>query len=369
MQQHSSLQAILIAYHNDPPNPLPNVDPNIAAIAGDVANLTAAVQALNQAIQATNNKVANIIDNWPGANANAPVPVFTLSPVTAAVDNLIDFSTKHGAQLYKTGCSSLPTSFSMNAAGVLLFQREMLNRVKAMGWDSAIQGVIMFANADGDLINVITDFGRISHASILAGADRFINGAQHNQGAAQGNHMMAHSITSTIFADKQSQFLAYKLRYETSPNGSNEKIIVAASYWKTIMELTLLDCTVTNSVLRNDLCNVGQFCINSNGDIDAIIDPVTLKYTQLYSHQEDMPDLPESLIAAFKDNVDDDNFSKYWDKKHSDFWDGEPVMANITLEQILIWAKTKFNLLVLQKKWGGGQIQGNGGYHWSQGPS
>ena len=154
-----------MANRNAPRNPVPDVDPNIAAIAGDVANLTAAVQALNQAVQATNNNVANMIANWPGANANAPV--FALSPGTAAVDDLIDYSTKHGAQLYKTGCSSLPTSFSMNAAGVLLFQREMLDRVKAMGWDSAAQGVITFANADGDLINVITDFGRISHASIL----------------------------------------------------------------------------------------------------------------------------------------------------------------------------------------------------------
>ena len=339
-----------MANRNAPRNPVPDVDPNIAAIAGDVANLTAAVQALNQAVQATNNNVANMIANWPGANATAPV--FALSPGTTAVDDLIDYSTKHGAQLYKTGCSSLPTSFGMNAAGVLLFQREMLDRVKAMGWDSAAQGIITFANADGDLINVITDFGRISHASILAGADRFINGAQRNQRAAQNNHMMGHSITSTILADKRSQLLAYKSRYETSPNGSNEKIIVAASYWKTIMELTSLDCTATNSALRNDLRNVGQFCINSNGDIDAIINHVTMKYTQLKSRGEDMPDLPEILLAAFKDNVDDDNFSKYWDKKHSDFWDGEPVMANVTVEQILIWAKTKFDLLVSQKKWG-----------------
>ena len=62
-----------MANRNVPRNPVPNVDPNIAAIAGDVANLTAAVQALNQAVQATNNNVANIIANWPGANANAPV--------------------------------------------------------------------------------------------------------------------------------------------------------------------------------------------------------------------------------------------------------------------------------------------------------
>ena len=337
-----------MANRNVSRNPVPNVDPNIAAVADDVANLTAAVQALNQAFQATNNNVANIIANWPGGNANAPV--FALSPGTAAIDDLINYSTKHGIQLYKTGCSSLPTSFGMNATGVLLFQREMLDRVKAMGWDSAVQGVITFANADGDMINVITDFGRISHASILAGADRFINGAQRNQRAAQNNHMMGHSITSTILAEKRSQLLAYKSRYETSPTGSNEKIIVAASYWKTIMELTSRDWTGTNSAFRNDLRNVGQFCINSNGD--AIVDHVTMQYTQLKSRGEDMPDLPEILLAAFKDNVDDDNFAKYWDKKHSDFWDGEPTMANVTVEQILIWAKTKFDLLVSQKKWG-----------------
>ena len=69
-----------MANHNVPRNPVPNVDPNVAAIADDVANLTAAVQALNQAVQATTNNIANIIANWPGANANAPV--FALSPGT-----------------------------------------------------------------------------------------------------------------------------------------------------------------------------------------------------------------------------------------------------------------------------------------------
>ena len=77
-----------MANRNAPRNPVPNVDPNIAAIADDVANLTAAVQALNQAVQATNNNVANMIANWPGANAHAPV--FALAPDTAAVDDVID---------------------------------------------------------------------------------------------------------------------------------------------------------------------------------------------------------------------------------------------------------------------------------------
>ena len=67
-----------MANRNAPCNPVPDVDPNIAAIAGDVANLTAAVQALNQAVQATNNNIANMIANWPGANTNTPV--FALSP-------------------------------------------------------------------------------------------------------------------------------------------------------------------------------------------------------------------------------------------------------------------------------------------------
>jgi len=50
-----------MANRNVPCNPVPDVDPNIAAIAGDVANLTTAVQALNQAVQATNNNVGNVI--------------------------------------------------------------------------------------------------------------------------------------------------------------------------------------------------------------------------------------------------------------------------------------------------------------------
>ena len=44
-----------MANRNITRNPVPNIDPNIAAVADDVTNLTTAVQALNQAVQTTNN--------------------------------------------------------------------------------------------------------------------------------------------------------------------------------------------------------------------------------------------------------------------------------------------------------------------------
>jgi len=329
--------------------PAANADP-LAALAADVANLTGIVGQLAQAVQATNNNVNNIANALP--NPAGPV-AFAMSPGTAAIDDVIDFKSKHGAQLYEAGSAALPTAISLKAQGILLFQRELQEKADKMGWTSPNQGVLTFTNAAGEQVNVITHPGKITHAEIIAGADRFINGAQANQRAAQNNHICSNCLTNSVAVDKRTQLLAYKSRYEVSPTAHPETtIIVAACFIKTLVELSTLDSTATNSALRNDLRNLNQICINSGGDVDKVIDYVTEKYTQLVSRGEDMPELVEIILEAFKDSIDDDNFSKYWDKKHSDYWDGEPTMAGVTVEQLLGWAKTKFDLLVSQKKWG-----------------
>ena len=63
-----------------------------------------------------------------------------------------------------------------------------------MGWDSATQGILTFTNDDGNLINIIKEYGKITKNKLPTECDVFINGAKVNQQAAQNNALWAECI-------------------------------------------------------------------------------------------------------------------------------------------------------------------------------
>ena len=70
----------------------------------------------------------------------APTPVgFATSPGVAALEELIDYKTKHCASLYKQGTKALGTTFSMMASQVVIFEKELADRASMMGWDKGTQ--------------------------------------------------------------------------------------------------------------------------------------------------------------------------------------------------------------------------------------
>jgi hypothetical protein len=68
-------------------------------------------------------------------------------PGTAAIDNVIDFKTKHGTQLYDTGSAAFPTAINLKAQGILLFQRELQER--HIRWDQQTKFDLFVSQKNG----------------------------------------------------------------------------------------------------------------------------------------------------------------------------------------------------------------------------
>eukprot|EP00804_Cyclotella_cryptica_P000308 CCRYP_010230-RA/>CCRYP_010230-RA protein AED:0.47 eAED:0.47 QI:0/-1/0/1/-1/1/1/0/170 len=124
--------------------------PTNAELAEQIAALTAVVANLANAIAG---------NQAPPAAAAPPVTTvaFATSPGVAAVEELIDYTTKHGANLYEQGTKALGTPFSMKASQVVIFEKELQDRASMMGWDKGAQNILKFTNKDGRQISLIAN--------------------------------------------------------------------------------------------------------------------------------------------------------------------------------------------------------------------
>ena len=77
-----------------------------------------------------------------GATPTVAVPTsvgFATSPGVVAVEELIGYTTKLGASLYKQGTKALVTPFSMKASQAVIFEKELADWASMMGWDKGMQ--------------------------------------------------------------------------------------------------------------------------------------------------------------------------------------------------------------------------------------
>jgi hypothetical protein len=92
--------------------------------------------------------------------------VFAETPQTMEVDNLIDYSTKRGAKIYKQGCAplnnkSLTKGFNMTPDQTVTFAEAFKKRSTEMGWNAGTKGITSFAIRDGKTINIIKSYTKL----------------------------------------------------------------------------------------------------------------------------------------------------------------------------------------------------------------
>jgi len=105
-----------------------------------VAELQALIQQLQAQVQALENAAAAAATVAPAATTTAApsVVVFADTPQTLGAEDLIDFSSKRGSEIYKQGIAalddkSLTDGYNMTANQTVVFTEAFLSRATAMG--------------------------------------------------------------------------------------------------------------------------------------------------------------------------------------------------------------------------------------------
>jgi hypothetical protein len=210
-----------------------------------IAELSALVATLQQEIATLRQQQAQ----QPVAPAANPV-VFADTPQTLEVENLIDYSTKGGAEVYRQGCApldnkSLTNGFNMTPDQVVMFIEAFQHRCTEMGWNTRNKNITSFTNRVGNTTNIIKNYRQINKATLCTACERFCSaaGADSRTRAKQNNTMMSICLAKSLTAETQARPLTYCKDYLISNVGC------APLMYKVIMHLAMINSIATTQVL------------------------------------------------------------------------------------------------------------------------
>jgi hypothetical protein len=176
-----------------------------AAAAPAAAPTVKQLSALIVALQAEVNALRTEAQAAPAAI------VFMEIPQTMEVDNLIDYSTKRGAEIYKQGCAplnnkSLTKDFNMTPNQTVTFVEAFQQCCTEMGWNTGSKNITSFQNKDGNTIDTIKSYGQIDKTTLKTACERFCKTGEANtkSQARQNNMMMSICLAKLLTAEAQA---------------------------------------------------------------------------------------------------------------------------------------------------------------------
>jgi len=140
-----------------------------------VAELQALILQVQAHVQALENAAAAAATVAPGATTTTATPsvvVFADTPQTLSAEDLIDYLSKRGSEIYKQGIAalddkSLTDGFNMTVNQTVVFTEAFLSRAIAMGWNKGSKRITTFTNSSGVPVNIIKSYGQIDEATLI----------------------------------------------------------------------------------------------------------------------------------------------------------------------------------------------------------
>jgi hypothetical protein len=211
--------------------------------------------------------------------------VFAETPQKMEVDNLINYSTNRGVEIYKQGCAplddkSLTEGFNMTPNQTVTFVKAFQQLSTKMGWNAGNKGITSFTNKDGNTINIIKSYGQIGKVTLRTACERFCKAgkADANSRARQNNTMMGICLLKLLKAEAQARLLTYRKDYLIN------EVECAPLMYKVIMRLATINFVATTQALRDKLHALGTFASTVSGNIDKINSEFDKNYSQIIAH-------------------------------------------------------------------------------------
>ena len=164
-----------------------------------VADLQSLILQLQAQVTALENAAATAAPTVPAATTAATtVVVFVDMPQTLGADDLIDYLSKQGSDIYKQGIAplnykALTDGFKMTANQTVMFTEAFLNCTTVMGWNKGSKQITTFTNSAGVAVDIIKSYGQIDEATLKTACERFCKAGQADAEscAKQNNTMMS----------------------------------------------------------------------------------------------------------------------------------------------------------------------------------
>ena len=275
--------------------------------------------------------------------------LFATTPAMLRHEDIIDYSSKTGTMIYEDGWEALTTPFEMKSSGTVIYITELQAKSNRMGWHVGTQQITKFANDSGSMINIISEYGQISMATLQTGCKDFLKagGARCNQRASQNNEMMAQCIMKTLSASARTRLLPFRNEIE------HNNVVYAPLLHKKVMALATIDSVATTKTLRSNLREIATYCATIKGDINLLHSYFDNNYSQIITQGATVDDPVDILFTAYS-VVPCAHFCLYIKGKRNDYTNGTAIYTH---EQLILLASNKYNLLVQEGIFGAKSLE------------
>ena len=163
----------------------------IAKMADQLQQRLDALEALVNNLPAHNtnlqNKVTNLQNASAAATAAAPVIPGAALPAAAVaapipyaenqgrydVEQVINFNTRLGTTVYEQGVKALTQEFDMQPEFMVIFLQAFQERCIEIGWSKGSKNITKFTNQDGNVIDLVMQYGQINVATLKTECECF----------------------------------------------------------------------------------------------------------------------------------------------------------------------------------------------------
>ena len=322
-----------------------------------------ALEALVNTLQAQNTNLQNEVTNLqnaaaaaaaaapvipgavlPAAAVAAPIP-YAENPGRYDVEQVINFNTRLGTTVYEQGVKALTQEFDMRPESTVVFLQAFQERCVEIGWSEGSKNITKFTNQDGNVIDLVTQYGQINVATLKTECERFAKpgGADYGTRATQNNHMMSLCLKNTLTKEAMARLSPYRAEYTFDGK------VYAPLLFKTIMRLATIDSVATTEALRANLRELAAYAATVSGDVDKINEYFDENYSQLIARGAKIDDPVGILFDAYR-TIPCSHFRTYIVRKHEMYLDGE--LPTITHETLMAMATDKYTYLKTKGLWG-----------------
>jgi hypothetical protein len=265
------------------------------------------------------------------------------------INNLIDYLTKLGKDIYNHGCGALDNKaltnkFSMTPGKTVVFVEAFQRHADSMGWTKGTKQITTFTNCDGKSIDIIKNYGQINKATLKTACEQFCKAgeADSQTHAKQNNTMMSNCLSNLLSMEAKVRLVTYRKDY------TFDGVEYAPLMYKVIMRLATINLIATTQTLRDNLQNLGVFSATVNGNIDKVNSEFNQNYSQIIARGATVNNLIDIIFEVYS-VVPCYNFTTYMKQQHDDYLDGK---LTVTHEALMATAKAKMDYLKLKGKWG-----------------
>jgi hypothetical protein len=189
----------------------------MAAPAPTTAELMAIITMLQAQIVALQNAAPAATAAPP---AGATTVVFDVTPQMLGANDLINYSTKRGSNIFEQGCKplddkALTKGFAMTPNQTIIFVEAFHRHATRMGWNQGTRQITSFANSAQRQVKIIKSYCQINKATLKSACERFCKpGRVDSQTRTkQNNTMMSIFLAKSSTADAQARLLTYRNEY------------------------------------------------------------------------------------------------------------------------------------------------------------